>query len=85
MSIRIENKLVVYESVTMEAFNPEYNRIKAEKIREYLKEHPMPDDPEYNSDDLIYDLTESSGMYTLPLAVKESTIDYVADLLNALF
>ena len=68
----------------MEAFNPEHNRIREEKIREYLKIHPMPDDPEYKSEDLIYDLTESSGMYTLPLAVKESTIDYVADILNTL-
>lgn len=84
MSIRIENKVVVYESVSMEAFNPEYNRIKAEKIKEYLKKHPMPEDPEYSSDDLIYDLAESSGMYTLPDGVKPETMEYVSDLLSEL-
>ena len=49
-----------------------------------MKEHPMPEDPEYTPEELIKDLTNSSGMYCLPMTVKPETISYIEDLLNAI-
>ena len=84
MGIRVEERVVVYESVTMEAINPEYLGITEEQIREYMKKNPMPEDPAYSPEDLILDLTQSSGMLTLPKKTKPETREYVADLLNTL-
>ena len=54
------------------------------RIREYMKEHPMPDDENYSEEDLIEDITNSSGFYCLPNGTKEETRKYVAQLLNDL-
>jgi len=84
MGIRIEKKLVVYESVTMEAINPKYLNISKEQILDYMEKHPMPEDPAYSKEDLILDLTESDGMYTLPDNIKQETIEYIRDMLNSI-
>lgn len=84
MGIRIENKLIVFESVTMTAIEPTYLGIDKTEIRDYLKEHPMPEDPMYSADDLVNDITQSDGMYTLPEGTKPETLGYIEDLLNAL-
>lgn len=41
MGIRVGDFKVVYESVTMEAIDPEYLGITREQIENYLKENPM--------------------------------------------
>lgn len=82
--IRIEKRLVAYFSVTGEGFNPKYNRIPKEKIQNYLRENPMPEDPMYTPEYLMFDLTGSEGLYFLPDNVKQETIEYIEDLLNAL-
>ena len=82
--IKIEQKLVAFDSMTYNAINPEYLGISEDQIRDYIKEHPMPEDPNYTAEDLIADLTHSSGMYCLPSNVKTETIEYVEELLNAL-
>ena len=82
--IRVERFWVVYNSTTMEAVNPEYLSLTREKIEEYMKDHPMPEDPAYSKEELIEDLTKSSGFYRLPDNTKEETREYVAELLNAL-
>jgi len=82
--IRIEEKLVAYDSMTYEAINPEYLGLTEEEIRKYMKKNPMPKDPTYTPEDLIQDLTNSSGMYTLPKTVRPETIEYVENLLNNL-
>ena len=82
--IRIERKIVAFDSMTYNAINPEYLGISEAQIREYMKEHPMPEDPEYTPEELINDLTASSGMYCLSSNVKAETIEYIENLLNAL-
>ena len=84
MSIRVEPKIIVYESVTMTAIDPEHLGFKEDEIRRYMKENPMPDDPSYSSNDLVIDLTESAGILTLPDGVTPETMDYVAELIQAL-
>jgi len=82
--IRVDKFYVVYESTTMEAVNPEHLSLTREEIEEYMKNHPMPEDPAYSKEELIEDLTKSSGFYCLPNDTKEETREYVAELLNAL-
>ena len=82
--IRIESKLLAIDSVTMEPIYPQFAGITEDELRAYIKEHPMPEDPNYSPEDLIMDLTRSEGIYILPFNVKEETIDYVQELLNTL-
>ena len=82
MGIRVGDFKVVYESVTMEALDPQYLGISEQDIEQYLKEHPMPVDPEYSVEDMIGDVTQSSGFYTLPRNIKQETADFIADMLN---
>ncbi|MDL1966028.1 MAG: hypothetical protein LWW90_05050 [Candidatus Desulfofervidus auxilii] len=53
-------------------------------MKTYLEDHPMPEDPAYSKEELIDDITKSSGFYCLPNDTKEETREYVAELLNAL-
>ena len=82
--IKIRRCWVAYEDTLSTAVDPEYLPITREDIENYIKEHPMPEDPEYTKEDLIYDLTASSGVYTLPDGIKQETADYIEELLNAL-
>ena len=85
MSITAGNFMVVYESITMTPVNPEYLSISEDNTQEYIKSNPMPNDPEYSEEDMIGDITNSSGFYCLPRNAKKETINYVTDLLNALW
>ena len=84
MGIRVGEFKVVYESVTMEAINPEYLGITREQVENYLKDHPMPDDPAYSVDDMVGDVTGSSGFYCLPRDIKDETADFIATLIGEL-
>jgi len=84
MAIRIEKKIIAYESITCTAIDPGYLGIDEDNIRNYLRENPMPEDELYTEEDLIMDLTRSEGVYTLPEGIKEETIEYIEDLLNKL-
>lgn len=84
MSIRIDRYWVVYETITMEAIDPAYLSITKADIKKYIKDNPMPKDKEYLEEDLITDLTNSSGTLILPDDIKEETRDYVAEMLNEL-
>lgn len=75
---------MVYNSFDMEAINPEYLGISKEDIREYMKENPMPKDPEYSPEDLIGDVTGTTGFLTLSDAMKQETREYVAELIGEL-
>jgi len=60
--------------------------ITKEKIMEYVKEYPMPEDPEYSLDDLITDLAEQNNAYSdyiLP-NIKEETQHYIEELIDKL-
>jgi len=86
MSIRIERKLIAFYSCTMEPINPEYLSITEDQIREYINKYEgeIPDDPNYTIEDMIHDLTSSSGMYSLPEGTNEAMIEFVERLLNDL-
>jgi len=84
MTVKVDRFWIVYESTSMQAIDPDYLCISEEDIREYMKEHPMPDDPHYSVEDLIGDLTMSAGFLTLPDSLKPETRQYVADLIQHL-
>ena len=64
--------------------------ITEEKIFEYIKNNPMPEDPAYSLEDLILDLTYPHGnhdtytFYTLPFNIKEETMSYIEKLIDEL-
>ena len=80
--IRIENVMLVYDSITGLAIEPNYIGIEKDDLVAYIKENPMPKDAKYSQDDFIYDMINSSGFYSLPTGVNEKTVEYVADALN---
>lgn len=86
MSIRIERKLIAFYSCTMEPINPEYLSIKEDQVRKYINEYQgeIPDDPNYSIEDLVHDLINSSGMYTLPGDTSKAMIEFVERLLDDL-
>ena len=49
-----------------------------------MREHPVPVDPAYSEDDLLYDLTESGGFYRLPDSISDEMRSYIEDMLNTL-
>lgn len=81
MGIRVGNFKVVYDSVMTQPIDPEYLDISRDDIENYLKNNPMPVDPEYSVEDMIGDITGSSGFYTLPNAIKDETADFIAGLI----
>jgi len=84
MGVRVDRFWVVYESVGGNAIDPEYLGISKGKIQEYMKENPMPEDHEYSPEDLIIDVTQSSGFLTLSNDMKPETREYVAELIGEL-
>jgi len=82
--IVIKRVLAAIEDSFFTAIDPIYLDIAEEDILNYIEKHPMPEDPVYSKDDLIYDLVYSSGMYTLPEDTSEEMIEYIEKLLNYL-
>ena len=64
--------------------NPQKLDITREKILEYVKTHPMPFDPLYDLETLIYDLADGSYPYMLPFEIKEETIQFILKLIDEL-
>lgn len=84
MGIRVGNFKVVYDSITMETIDPAYLGIKRKQIEKYLETNPMPVDPEYSVEEMIGDITGSSGFYCLPDKVKDEAANFVATLISDL-
>jgi len=85
MGVRARKGWYLYHSITCEAVDPQYLGITEEQIKEYLKENPMPEDPGYSIEEMIGDITNSTGALTLPDETKEETADFVATLIDELF
>ena len=81
--IRIEDKKIVFESITWTAIEPSTLNIGADEAKEYIKKHPMPKDPEYSAEDLIGDL-QTDGFWTLPMTIKPETEVFIIDLIDEL-
>lgn len=80
--IRISKKYTAIHSSSCNGVEPEYMNWEEEKIREYLKDHPIPADPNYSESDMIYDLTESGGTLTFSEDLMPQTIEFVEVLMN---
>ena len=78
----IKKLYIVLENTTWNTLDPEYAIVNEEVLNAYLKENPMPKDPEYSEEDLKNDLLHSSGALTFPLSLRKETIEYIQDLLN---
>lgn len=83
MGIRIERVTLVYESVSMTPIEPG-NLISKKEAEAYLEEHPFPKDERYSEDDFLNDL-DCTGFWTLPDGLKDETLDYIKEALDALF
>ena len=84
MGIRIEKKVIVYNSTDMLAIEPQYLGINETDLRKYLADNKFPEDPSYGYGDLVYDLLDSTGIWTLPNEIKQETCDYIVEALYAL-
>ena len=82
--IRIEKVMLVYDSITGLAIEPNYLQITKDELIDYMKAYPMPRDAKYSQKDFIHDITQSSGFYSLPNGVKKETVEYIEDTLNDL-
>ena len=80
--IRVRKVMLVFDSLTRLAIEPDILAITEENMMRYMRKNPMPKDEEYSAEDFIDDITRSSGFYSLPDGIKEETIEYVVDALN---
>ena len=79
MSIRIEKKIVVYESVSGVSIEPDTVFTNMDEVKEYLKKNPFPGTEHYTEEDLIAD-TQSSGAWWLPDELTEEQETYIAEM-----
>lgn len=77
-----DNSLVLWNSTTETSVNAEDFDISEEKLRKYLKENPMPEEDNYFENDLIHDLTRSTGAFLIPDGLHPETIEYITTLID---
>jgi hypothetical protein len=82
MGIHVKRLVLVFDNVSMIAFEPEYNRPSEENLDEYMKHNPMPHDPKYSPEDLKSDLLIGTGFMELPVDVNDETMFYVRCLIS---
>ena len=83
--IRVKEKITAYDDIMQIAIEPFCINIKEERLREYLKENPMPIDTVYTEEDFIFDLVRSSEVFfTLPNEIDKRTQEYIEQALNDL-
>ena len=56
-------------------------KAEMERIEEYMKKHPFPDDSAYSKEDFLGDM-ETSSPYSISEHVKEETVEYVRRILD---
>lgn len=81
MSIRIEKRNIVFESVSMAAIEPNLVFTDKKEVETYLKEHPFPETKHYTAKDLLGD-TQSEGMWTLQDEVTDEQQNYIEDMVG---
>jgi hypothetical protein len=79
MSIRIEKKTVVYESVSGVSIEPDTVFTDEDEVKEYLKKNTFPGTEQYTEEDLLAD-TQSSGAWWLPDEITEEQESYIAEM-----
>ena len=81
---RVDDSFGIWDGYNCEFVNPEYLRIPKEKVREYLKDNPFPKDPDYSEENMILDLTGSSGSLLIP-SKSRKTAEFIARMIRDLF
>jgi|GEM_PF-3194919 len=82
---RVDDSFGIWDSYNCKFIEAEHLGIKAERVREYLKEHPFPKDSKdnwYTEECMIGDVTNSQGSLIIP--GSEEQAEWVADMLQAL-
>ena len=77
-----DNSLVLWNNSTETSVNVKDLNISEEKLRKYLKENPMPEEDNYFENDLIHDLTCSTGAFLIPDGLYPETIEYIKNLID---
>ena len=85
MSVRCCKCYVFYQSCNGEGFNAGEAGIKEQQVRDYLKKYPMPKDNNYSEEDLVGDISNSGGIYTLDEKAKPETAKYISAMLDELW
>ena len=80
MSIRIEKKWIVYESVSWTTIDPAIF-LTPKDVFIYMLFNTVPKDPCYSAKDLLGD-SEAEGFWTLPDEISEKMRDYVSDMMD---
>ena len=80
MGVRIEKKLVVYDSIMGLGVAPDFAK---ERLRQYIAGHPFPSDLAYNETDLLID-GSSSDVWFLPNGTSEAVQEWIIQMLNDL-
>lgn len=84
MGVKIKKTYMVVDSNGY-FINPQRLRIAKKEILKYVENNPMPEDPAYSSEDLVFDLAEHYQEYwVLPNNIKEETIRYIEILIDKL-
>jgi len=79
MSVRIEKRNVVYESVSGVSIEPDTVFTNMDEVKEYLKKNPFPRTKHYTEEDLIAD-TQSSGAWWLPDEITDEQETYISEM-----
>jgi hypothetical protein len=82
MSIKIEKKWIVYESVTLNPIIPAYV-LNLDKVKEYINNNPFPETEDYTKEDLLFDV-QSDGIWTLGDYVTEEQREYIREMVQTL-
>lgn len=90
--IRVKSRIIAYSDYDNSMFDPAYNRISEEELKDYMRNNPSPKLLEfqvnencYSQDDLKADLLHSSDGLSFPDCISKEAMDYIEDLLNYFF
>jgi len=80
MSVRIEKKWIVFDSVTMTPINPKHD-LNAEEVKKYLERNPFPETSDYKAEDLLNDI-KIEGLWILGDYVTEEQRNYIVEMIK---
>ncbi len=82
--IKIEKKLIVWESVTCKGIEPYYLGIDVEDVDSYAEKFPFPYSQVYSLEDLKNDL-QTDSLWTLPIEMEAEpeVLNWIENFLNA--
>ena len=79
---KVDDFFGIWDSFNCDFINPEYLGIDVVDIVAYMRENPFPKSASYILDDMLGDVTQSSG--ALIVAGTKEQAEWVAELINKL-